>query len=213
MQIHELTQRTITEASIADRIKTAGTAVAQAVKNPQQTVQQAKQAYQGFNDKMAAANVARGTAQQQQTQAQAAKYAQALQRQGYTGKSAVAPLAGPQTITAAIGNTTGDYTKTGQTWTNELNQRVTDPNSIAYLDSILADQNKIAPGQAGAVQTTQAGAVQTGAGASAIMTTADVDQAIRQMGLSQEQIKAFQSQATQNPSFVKAFLKRLGLVR
>jgi hypothetical protein len=213
MQIHELTKPQLKEASIADRIKTAGTAVAQAVKNPKQAAQQVGQAYQGFNDKMAAANVARGTAQQQQTQAQAAKYAQALQRQGYTGKSAVAPLAGPQTITAAIGNTTGEYTKTGQTWTNELDQRVTDPNSIAYLDSILADQNKTAPGQAGAVQPTQAGAVQTGAGASAIMTTADVDQAIRQMGLSQEQIKAFQSQATQNPSFVKAFLKRLGLVR
>jgi hypothetical protein len=180
MQIHELTKRNITEASIADRI--------------------------------AASNVAAGTARQQEIQAQAAQYAAKLRAQGYTGKSTIAPLAGPQTITAAIGNTTGEYTKTGQTWTNELDQRITDPNSIAYLDSILADQNKTATSQAGAVQPTQAGAVQTG-GAGAVMTSVDVDQAIRQLGLSQEQLRAFQAQATQNPGFVLAFLKRLGLAR
>jgi hypothetical protein len=45
------------------------------------------------------------------------------------------------------------------------------------------------------------------------MTSVDVDQAIRQLGFSQEQLKAFQTLATQNSGFVQAFLKRLGLVR
>jgi hypothetical protein len=216
MQIHELTQRNIREASIADRIKSAGTAVAQAVKNPRQTVQQAKQ---GFDDKMAVANVSRGTAQQQQTQAQAAKYAEKLRRQGYTGQTAAIPTSAVQPgqrikIVATLPNGTQSiYYKTDKGWENELGQPIKNANSIAYLEKLYARQSGTGTTSAGAVQTTQAGVVQTGAGASSVMTTVDVDQAIRQMGLSQQQLQAFQAQVKQNPGFVQAFLKRLGLTR
>ena len=193
MQIHELTQPTLTEASIADRIKTG---------------------MQNIGDRAAVANATMATAQQQKTQAQAAKYAQTLQRQGYgTAATAPAPTGALQPgqrikIVVTLPNgTQSNYYKTDKGWENELGQPIKNANSISFLEKQYAKR----PTSAGAVQP--AGAVQTGTGAQAIMTTADVDQAIRQMGLSQEQIKAFQSQATQNPSFVQAFLKRLGLVR
>lgn len=189
MQIHELTQRQLNEASIADTIKSAGSAVKTGVQNMQ--------------NRQAVANVERGAAAQAKTQTQAAKYAEILKSRGYTGKPAAVPaVTGPQTITAAIGNTAGEYTKTGQTWTNELGQQITEPNSIAYLDSILADENKTA-----AVDATSA--MQASAGP--VMTSVEVDQAIRRLGLSQQQLNAFQAQAQQNTGFVQAFLKRLGL--
>ena len=87
MQIHELTQRTVTEASIADRIKSAATAV--------------KTGMQNVGDSIAANNAAQASAQQQKIQAQAAKYAQTLQRRGY-GTAATAPApATPAQPTAA----------------------------------------------------------------------------------------------------------------
>jgi hypothetical protein len=111
--------------------------------------------------------------------------------------------------------TQSNYYKTDKGWENELGQPVKHPNSIAYLEKLYTAQVRPAAGTttAGAVQTTTAGPVQTGGAASSVMTTADVDQVIRQLGLSQQQIQAFQAQATQNPGFVRAFLKRLGLVR
>jgi hypothetical protein len=194
MQIHELTKRNITEASIADRIKTG---------------------MQNIGDRAAVANATMATAQQDKTQAQAAKYAQILQRQGYgTAATAPAPTGALQPgqrikiVVTQPNGTQSNYYKTNQGWENELGQPIKNVNSITYLDKLYARRPA-----AGAVQTTSAGAVQTGAGASAVMTSVDVDQAIRQLGLSQEQLKAFQAQATQNPGFVQAFLKRLGLVR
>jgi hypothetical protein len=183
MQIHELTKRNITEASIADRI--------------------------------AASNVAAGTAQQQEIQAQAAQYAQKLQRQGY-GTAATASATGAlqpgqriKVVVTLPNGTQSNYYKTDKGWENELEQPIKNANSISFLEKQYAKR----PTVAGAVQPTSAGAVQTGAGAQAVMTSVDVDQAIRQLGLSQEQLRAFQAQATQNPGFVQAFLKRLGLAR
>jgi hypothetical protein len=194
MQIHELTQRTITEASIADRIKTG---------------------MQNIGDRAAVSNATMATAQQQKTQAQAAKYAQILQRQGY-GTAATASATGAlqpgqriKIVVTLPNGTQSNYYKTDKGWENELEQPIKNANSISFLEKQYAKR----PTVAGAVQPTSAGAVQTGAGAQAVMTSVDVDQAIRQLGLSQEQLRAFQAKATQNPGFVQAFLKRLGLSR
>jgi hypothetical protein len=106
-----------------------------------------------------------------------------------------------------------NYYKTDKGWENELGQSITNPTSIAYLEQLYAAQVRPAGSAAtGAVRPTTAGAVKTGR-AQAVMTGGDIDQAIRQLGLSQQQLQAFQTQATQNPGFVQAFLKRLGLVR
>jgi hypothetical protein len=193
MQIHELTQ--LKEASIADRIKSVGTAVKTGVQNMQ--------------DRQAASNVAAGQAQQDKTQAQAAKYAEILKSRGYTGQTAAATAAAGtvqpgqriKIVATQPNGTQSNYYKTDKGWENELGQPVTNPTSVAYLEKLYATQVRPA---AGSATTGQAGAV---------MTAVDVDQAIRQLGLSQQQLKAFQSQATQNPGFVQAFLKRLGLVR
>jgi hypothetical protein len=189
MQIHELTKRNITEASIADRIKTG---------------------MQNIGDRSAAANAAQATAQQQATQAQAARYAQILQRQGYGTAATAGALQPGQRIKIVVtlpNGTQSNYYKTNQGWENDLGEPIKSANSIAYLEKLYARR----PTSAGAVQP--AGAVPTGTGAQAIMTSVDVDQAIRQLGLSQQQLQAFQAQATQNPGFVQAFLKRLGLVQ
>ena len=191
MQIHELTQRTVTEASIADRIKTG---------------------IQNIGDRNAAANAAQATAQQQKTQAQAAKYAQILQRQGYGTAATAGALQPGQRIKIVVtlpNGTQSNYYKTDKGWENELGQPIKNANSISFLEKQYAKR----PTVAGAVQPTSAGAVQTGAGAQAVMTSVEVDQAIRQLGLSQEQLRAFQAQATQHPGFIQAFLKRLGLAR
>jgi hypothetical protein len=184
MQIHELTQRTVTEASIADRIKTG---------------------VQNIQDRGAAANQAAGLAQQQQTQTQAAKYAEILRKQGYTGQTAAATAAAGAVqpgqrikVVATLPNgTQSNYYKTDKGWENELDQPIKHPSSVAYLEKLYAAQVRPAAGPA----------------AGAVMTSVDVDQAIRQLGMSQQQLKAFQTQAAQNPGFVQAFLKRLGLTR
>jgi hypothetical protein len=192
MQIHELTQRIITEASIADRIKTG---------------------VENIKDRAAAANVATGQAQQDQIQAQAAQYAAKLRAQGYTGQTAPAPTsavaAGQRVLVSAPpqGQPNGpkaNYYKTDKGWENELGQPITTPASIAYLEQLYAAQVKPTVGAGTVAATGQAGAV---------MTSVDVDRAIAQLGLTRDQLKAFQAQATQNPGFVQAFLKRLGLVR
>ena len=190
MQIHELTQ--LKEASIADRIKTG---------------------VQNIQDRAAAANVAAGKAQQDKTQAQAAQYAAKLRAQGYTGQTAPAATSAVQPgqrvlVSAPPPNQPNgpksNYYKTDKGWENELDQAITDPNSIAYLEKLYAAQVK---------PTTGAGTVGATGQAGAVMTSVDVDRAIGQLGLTRDQLKAFQAQATQNPGFVRAFLKRLGLVR
>jgi hypothetical protein len=204
MQIHELTKRNLKEASIIDKIKSGASAVKTGVQNIQAQA--------------AAANVAQGQAQQDKTQAQAARYAEILRKQGYTGQTSATPtssVAAGQRILVQVptqNNPNGpkaNYYKTSTGWENELNQPVTNPTSVAYLEKIYATQVRPA---GGTVRPTTAGAVQTG-GAGAVMTGGDIDQAIRQLGLTTQQLQAFQTQATQNPGFVQAFLKRLGLVR
>lgn len=196
MQIHELTQRTVTEASIADTIKSAAGAV--------------KTGIQAMPDKIAAANVAAGQAQQDKTQAQAAQYAEKLRAQGFTGQTAAAPTSAVQpgqrvlVVATQPNGTKANYYKTDKGWENEMNQPITDPASIAYLEKLYAAQVK---------PTTGAGAVGATGQAGAVMTSVDVDRAIAQLGLTRDQLNAFQAQATQNPGFVRAFLKRLGLVR
>jgi hypothetical protein len=186
MQIHELTQRTITEASIVDRIKTG---------------------VQNIQDKAAVANVAAGQAQQDKTQAQAAQYAEILRKRGYTGQTAPVATSAVQPgqrikIVATLPNgTQSNYYKTDKGWENDLDQPIKNANSIAYLEKLYAKQVGAAPGPGAAGQ------------ASAVMTSVDVDRAIARLGLSRSQLQAFQAQATQNPGFVQAFLKRLGLVR
>lgn len=187
MQIHELTQRTITEASIADRIKTG---------------------VENIKDRAAAANVAAGQAQQDKIQAQAAQYAAKLRAQGFTGQTAAAPTSAVQpgqrvlVVSTQPDGTKANYYKTDKGWENESGQPITTPTSISYLEKLYAAQVKPATGTG--TTNSQAGAV---------MTSVDVDQAIRQLGLSQQQLQAFQAQVKQNPGFVQAFLKRLGLVR
>jgi hypothetical protein len=202
MQIHELTQ--LNEAGVLDRIRQAGSAV--------------KAGAQNISAQAAADNVAQASAQQQKTQDQAAKYAEILRKQGFTGQTAPAPTsavgAGQRVLVTAPppGQPTGpkaNYYKTDKGWENELGQPITNPTSVAYLEKLYAGTARPA---AGAVQSRSAQAVRTG-GAGAVMTGGDIDQAIRQLGLSPQQLQAFQTQATQNPGFVPAFLKRLGITR
>ncbi len=199
MQIHELTKRTIAEASIADNIKSAATAV--------------KTGIQNIPGKAASANVSAGQTQQDKTQAQAAKYAEILRKRGFTGRTAPAPTsavsAGQRVLVSAPlqGQPNGprrNYYKTDKGWENELGDPITNPTSIAYLEKIYATQTQPVAGAGTAAPTRKAGAV---------MTSVDVDRAISQLGLTRDQLRAFQSQATQNPGFVQAFLKRLGLVQ
>jgi len=199
MQIHELTQ--LNEASIADTIKSAGGAV--------------KRGIQNIPAQAAAANQAAGAVQQDKTQAQAAKYAEILRKQGYTGQTAPEPTSavavGQRILVSAppAGQPNGpkaNYYKTDKGWENELGQPITNPTSVAYLEKLYtasASPAKATPA-AGAATPRQAGAV---------MTSVDVDRAIQQLGLSRAQLQAFQAQATQNPGFVQAFLKKLGLTR
>jgi hypothetical protein len=88
MQIHELTQLTLTEASIADRIKSAASAVKTGVQSipgkiaQSDTVQQnIKPLAQTLQQGDAWNPVAYASNKQAATQAQAAKYAQILQKQ------------------------------------------------------------------------------------------------------------------------------------
>lgn len=132
---------------------------------------------------------------------QAAAAAEKLRAQGYktaTPSTAVAP--GQQMkVTATIGGVAANYIKTATGWQNELGQPITNPQSVAFLDKLLN-------------QKTTPPAATTGA-SGAIMTSVELDQAIRQLGLSQQQLQAFQDQAANNPGFVRAFLKRLGIVK
>lgn len=188
MQIHELTQ--LKEASIADRIKSG---------------------VQNIQDRAAAANVAAGQAQQDKIQAQAAQYAERLRKQGFTGQTATpatsAVQPGQRVLVSAppAGQPNGpksNYYKTDKGWENELGQPITNPTSIAYLEQLYAAQVQPAAGTGTTISP-----------AGAVMTSVDVDRAIAQLGLTRDQLKAFQAQATRNPGFVQAFLKRLGLVR
>jgi hypothetical protein len=207
MQIHELTQPTLTEASIADRIKSAATAV--------------KTGMQNAGDAIAANNAAQATAQQQKTQAQAAKYAQILQRQGY-GTAATAPApATPATQTPAPTVGVG-----GQTL---------DPNNPAYANLIAKAQAAqqsaattpaqsttptttapagpvAAPQAAQAVNTNrlQAGPVALG-GAPAVMLAGDFNAALSGLKLNTNHIKELKDKIAQDASFANAFLKALGL--
>jgi hypothetical protein len=205
MQIHELTQPTLTEASIADRIKSAASAV--------------KTGMQNAGDRIAANNVAQASAQQDKTQAQAAKYAQTLQRQGY-GTAATAP-ATPATQTPAQPVSLG-----GQTL---------DPNNPAYANLIAKAQATqqpaaaattpaqptapatpaaaaAAPQTAGAVNTNrlQAGPVALG-GAPAVMLAGDFNAALSGLKLNTNHIKELKDKIAQDASFANAFLKALGL--
>jgi len=202
MQIHELTQ--LKEASIADRIKSVGTAVKTGVQNMQ--------------DKIATSNVAAGQAQQDKTQAQAAQYAEKLRKQGYTGQPAAAPTSavqpGQRVLVTAIqpNGTKTNYYKTNQGWENELGQPVTNPTSVAYLEKLYASQARPGASSAGAVQTTSAGAVQTG-GAQAVMTSGDFNSALTQLNMNTTQIAGLKQKITQDPSFANVFLRALGLKR
>lgn len=211
MQIHELTQRTVTEASIADTIRSAASAVKTGVQN--------------IGDRSAAANAAQATAQQQKTQAQAAKYAQTLQRQGY-GTAATAPA--PATTTSATQTPAEPIKLGGQTL---------DPNNPNYANLIAKAQAAqqpaattpaqptapatttpagpaAAPQTAGAVNTnqSQAGAVATG-GAPAVMLAGDFNAALTQLKLNTNHVKELKDKIAQDASFKIAFLKALDLAK
>jgi hypothetical protein len=162
-------------------------------------------------DKMAAANAVQATAQQNKTQAQAAEYAKILKSRGYTGQTTTPTPAGTlqpgqriKVVATQPSGTQSNYYKTDKGWENELGQPITNSTSIAYLEKLYAAQVQPTAG-------TATGTSATTGQAGAVMTSIDVDRAIQQLGLSQQQLQAFRAQATQNPGFVQAFFKRLGL--
>jgi hypothetical protein len=206
MQIHELTQPTLTEASIADRIKSAATAV--------------KTGMQNVQDRAAVANAAMATAQQDKTQAQAAKYAQILQRQGYGTAATPATQTPAQTPVQPI----------------SVGGQKLDPNNPAYANLIAKAQAAqqpaaattpaqptapatttpagpvAAPQAAQAVNTNQlqAGPVALG-GAPAVMLAGDFNAALSGLKLNTNHIKELKDKIAQDASFANAFLKALGL--
>ena len=227
MQIHELTQ--LKEASIADRIKSAASAVKTGVQSIPGKIAQSDIVQQ--NIKPVAQTLQQGDAwnpvayasnKQAATQAQAAKYAQILQKQGYgTAATAPAPATTPATQTPAQPVSLG-----GQTL---------DPNNPAYANLIAKAQATqqpaatattpaqptapatpaaaaAAPQTAGAVNTNrlQAGAVATG-GAPAVMLAGDFNAALSGLKLNTNHIKELKDKIAQDASFANAFLKALGL--
>jgi hypothetical protein len=202
MQIHELTQRTITEASIADRIKTG---------------------MQNIGDRAAAANAAMATAQQQKTQAQAAKYAQILQRQGY-GTAATAPApATPATQTPAepmrLGNKILYPNNPSDAQIIAKAQAAQQPAATAPTQPTAPATTTpagpvAAPQAAQAVNTNQlqAGPVALG-GAPAVMLAGDFNAALSGLKLNTNHIKELKDKIAQDASFKNAFLKALGLAK
>ena len=202
MQIHELTKRNITEASIADRIKTG---------------------IQNIGDRNAAANAAQATAQQQATQAQAAKYAQILQRQGY-GTAATAPApATPATQTPAepmrLGNKILDPNNPSDAQIIAKAQAAQQPAATAPTQPTSPATTTpagpvAAPQAAQAVNTNQlqAGPVALG-GAPAVMLAGDFNAALSGLKLNTNHIKELKDKIAQDASFKNAFLKALGLAK
>ena len=200
MQIHELTQ--LKEASIADRIKSAASAV--------------KTGMQNTSDRIAANNVAQATAQQDKTQAQAAKYAQTLQRQGY-GTAATAPApAAPATQTPAqtisVGGQTLDPNNPAYANLIANAQATQQPAATATPATTTPASPAAAPQAAGAVNTNrlQAGPVALG-GAPAVMLAGDFNAALSGLKLNTNHIKELKDKIAQDASFANAFLKALGL--
>ena len=208
MQIHELTKKKLDEASIADRIKTG---------------------MQNIGDAMAANNVAQATAQQQKTQAQAAKYAQILQRQGY-GTAATQPvknpynkqLAGGQATTtvqgqpAPVGAVPSTATPLAQAQAAAKNPATpaTTPAQPTAPATATPAGPVAAPQAAQAVNTNQlqAGPVALG-GAPAVMLAGDFNAALSGLKLNTNHIKELKDKIAQDASFKNAFLKALGLAK
>jgi hypothetical protein len=210
MQIHELTQRTVTEASIADRIKSAATAV--------------KTGMQNVGDSIAANNAAQASAQQQKIQAQAAKYAQVLQRQGYgtaaTGPAPAAPATQTPAPTVSLGGQTLDPNNPAyanliaQAQATQQPAAATTPAQPTAAATATPAGPVAAPQTAGAVNTnqSQAGAVALG-GAPAVMLAGDFNAALSQLKLNTNHIKELKDKIAQDASFRNAFLKALGLAK
>jgi hypothetical protein len=207
MQIHELTQ--LKEASIADRIKSAASAV--------------KTGIQNTGDAIAANNAAQATAQQQKTQAQAAKYAQVLQRQGYgtaaTGPAPAAPVTQTPAQTPAQPISVGGQTlnPNDPAYANLIakaqatQQPATTPAQTTAPGTTTPAGPVAAPQTAGAVNTNQtAGAVALG-GAPAVMLAGDFNAALSGLKLNTNHIKELKDKIAQDASFANAFLKALGL--
>ncbi len=197
MQIHELTQRTVTEASIADRIKSAATAV--------------KTGMQNVGDRIAASNAAAATAQQQKIQAQAARYAQTLQRQGY-GTAATAPATAPakNPYNNQLAGVQATTTAQGQ-----LVPAATTPPAQPTAPATVTPAGPVAAPQAAqAVNTNQlqAGPVALG-GEPAVMLAGDFNAALSGLKLNTNHIKELKDRIAQDASFKNAFLKALGLKR
>lgn len=187
MQIHELT-----EASFLQKIKQVAQPTIQKIAD-QPLAQVARQG-QLTNP------TAYATAQQNYYAQQAAKSAAKLQAQGYKAQPAPVPVvAGTQQVTAKIGGVSAKYSKTGNTWTNELGQPVTNPTSVAYLDSLLPKQ--IAAGSTNSQS------------AQAIMTTPEFNQTLTQIQLAPRQVEALAAKTAQDPKFARALLKKLGLAK
>ena len=191
MQIHELNE------AFTDLLKGAGGKI--------------KSAVQSAGDEIAAtqsaSNVARGQAQQQKTQAQAARYAERLKQQGYQAPvppttAQPAPVQQPiqiggQTIQPSDPN----YAKImGQTAAATPTPPTAQPTKPAYQRP------------AGPVRTQQAGPVYSGQ-AQSIMTSPDFQAALRQMRLTTQQFEELKQMVQSNPGFANTLLKQLGLKR
>ena len=234
MQIHELTKRTVTEASIADRIKSAASAVKTGVQSIPGKIAQSDIVQQ--NIKPVAQTLQQGDAwnpvayasnKQAATQAQAAKYAQILQKQGY-GTATTQPvknpynkqLAGGQATTtvqgqpAPVGAVPSTATPLAQAQAAAKNPAApaTTPAQPTAPATATPAGPATAPQTAGAVNTNrlQAGAVATG-GAPAVMLAGDFNAALSGLKLNTNHIKELKDKIAQDASFTNAFLKALGL--
>jgi hypothetical protein len=215
MQIHELTKKQLDEASIADTIKSAGSAVKRGAQAVGQSIGQSdfvqqniKPLAQTAQQGKLASPTAYASNKQAATQAQAAKYAQILQKQGYGTAAATAPaknpynnqLAGVQATTTAQG---------------QLVPAATTPPAQPTAPATVTPAGPVAAPQAAqAVNTNQlqAGAVATG-GAPAVMLAGDFNAALSGLKLNTNHIKELKDKIAQDASFKNAFLKALGLKR
>ena len=180
---------------------------------------------QNIGDRAAVANAAMATAQQDKTQAQAAKYAQILQRQGYgTAATAPAPATTPTTQTPAqpmrLGNKILDPNNPSDAQIIAKAQAAQQPTAAATPTpaqptaptTATPAAPAAAPQAAGAVNTNrlQAGPVALG-GAPAVMLAGDFNAALSGLKLNTNHIKELKDKIAQDASFTNAFLKALGL--
>ena len=137
MQIHEITQTSITEGIL----NTIGQDIKNVVKKPLAVASALGQPGAWTSGSAYAA------ARDQQQRAEVDANLAQLAKQGIVPRATTAPAVGTRRIAVSLVEPNNviptKYYKTGNTWTNELGKMITDPKSIAWLDGKIPTHGKM----------------------------------------------------------------------